>query len=188
VNIGVLALQGGFRNHVEALQRCGATTHEIRQVEQLSVIDALVIPGGESGAISKLMATFGFFDAFAKRPVPVLGTCAGTILSARNIEDGLTGQQSLQIFDATVRRNALGSQKMSHELQMGISGLDGEFRGVFIRPPVIESVGDGVEVLARVSDKPVLCKQGQNMFATFHPELTGDGRIHELFLNQLTER
>jgi 5'-phosphate synthase pdxT subunit len=190
LTIGVLALQGDFREHREALQRLGVHTVDVRQPEQLVGLQAIVLPGGESTAISKLLTTSGLFDALGQRlreepDFAVLGTCAGVILSAHEVLDGISGQRSFGLFDARVRRNGVGPQRFSSEESLTVTGFESDITAVFIRPPVIESVGPAVEVLAKHNGNPVLCTQGRNVFATFHPELTADDRIHRLFLERL---
>ena len=180
-----MALQGGFREHCEAFARLGVEARQVRTPEELDGVDALVIPGGESTAIGKLLKSSGLLQAITATDVPVMGTCAGMILSASHIEDGIADQVSLAKFDATVRRNGVGPQRLSFEAPLDVAGLDTPFQSVFIRPPVVEKVGNDVEVLARNSERPVLCRQGRNLFATFHPELSGDDRIHQLFLERL---
>ncbi len=186
MSVGVLALQGGFREHCEALERLGVKAPQIRVPEQLDDIVALVIPGGESTAIGKLLRSSGLFETLRTRDLPVMGTCAGMILSARDVTDGIDDQVSLGIFDATVRRNAIGSQRHSHEAQIEINGFTSPFTGIFIRPPVVEKVGDSVEILSALNGDPVLAAQDRHVFATFHPELSGDDRIHRLFLERLS--
>lgn len=189
--VGVLALQGDFREHREALNRLGVATVDVRTPHQLEGLHGIVLPGGESTAISKLLATSGLFDAISQRltsednPLAVFGTCAGVILSAREIRDGIAGQRSFRIFDAVVRRNGIGPQRFSSEGPLKVKGLDSEITGVFIRPPVIEEAGMTVDVLATLDGNPVLCGQGPHLFATFHPELSADDRIHRLFLERL---
>ena len=189
LSIGVLALQGDFRNHREVLEALGHRVVEVRLPEDLKDVDALVFPGGESTAISKLMSSSGLFQAIERRlhegALPVFGTCAGMILSAEQVADGTPDQRSLGIFDAIVRRNGIGRQIASCEVDVPINGLDSTFRAVFIRPPVVEKIGPSVEVLGTWQGKPVLCAQGLHMFATFHPEVTGDSRIHQLFVERL---
>jgi 5'-phosphate synthase pdxT subunit len=188
--VGVLALQGDFREHREALHRLGVDTVEVRTPAQLNGVQGLVLPGGESTAISKLLATSGLFNAISQRiqddpGFGVLGTCAGVILSARVVLDGIADQRSFGIFDAEVRRNGVGPQRFSSEQSLAVTGFDPDIMAVFIRPPVIQSVGPDVEVLAKYDDCPVLCAQGIHVFATFHPELAADDRIHRLFLERL---
>jgi len=187
--VGVLALQGDFREHREAFARLDVETVEVRKPGHLASVNALVIPGGESTAISKLLTSSQLFEPIEQRLVDeelaVFGTCAGAILSAREVLDGIPEQRSFRIFDASVRRNGIGPQRFSHEVELEIDGLDEKFVTVFIRPPVIEETGPTVEVLATHQGKPVLCAQGPHMFATFHPELTADDRIHRLFLERV---
>lgn len=188
--IGVLALQGDFRNHREALQRLGVSTVDVRTPAHLEGLRGIVLPGGESTAISKLLASSGLFDAITQRletsdSFAVLGTCAGVILSAREVLDGIEGQRSFGLFDAEVRRNGVGPQRFSSEEPLAVTGFETDVTAVFIRPPVIQSVGPDVEVLAKHDGNPVLCIQGPHVFATFHPELTADDRIHRLYLERL---
>lgn len=184
--IGVLALQGDFREHREALQSLGVKVVEVRTPEDLDQVDALVLPGGESTAMSKLLDSSGLFDAIGKRlsneSLPTFGTCAGMILSAAEVLDGVAEQRQWGQFDAVVRRNGIGRQIASFEAAVVVKGLDTPMPGIFIRPPVVEKVGDDVEVLADWEGRPILCRQGSHLFATFHPELTNDARIHQLFL------
>jgi 5'-phosphate synthase pdxT subunit len=190
VKVGVLALQGDFREHRQALQRLDVETVDVRVPAQLDGVNGIVLPGGESTAISKLLATSGVFEALSSRLAEdasfgVLGTCAGVILSAREILDGIADQRSFGLLDASVRRNGVGPQRYSSEVPLAVAGFDSDVIAVFIRPPVIQSVGPDVEVLAQHRDTPVLCTQGKHVFATFHPELTADDRIHRLFLERL---
>lgn len=187
--IGVLALQGDFREHREALERLGADVSEVRKPEDLDAVDALVIPGGESTVISKLLDSSGLRPAIESRlagdDLAVMGTCAGMIVSAQTVEGAVAGQRSLGAFQAEVVRNAIGPQKASCEVDIAVEGLIEPFRAIFIRPPAVASVGPGVEVLAEWQGSPVLCRQGRHLFATFHPELASDDRIHELFLERV---
>jgi 5'-phosphate synthase pdxT subunit len=189
VKIGVLALQGAFREHIMSLEALGVRTEAVRLPEQLADCAGLVIPGGESSAIGKLMATYGFYEPIAKRHadgMAVWGTCAGAILIAHDIIDALPDQRALALMDIAVRRNAYGRQVDSFEADLRVEGVGGGvFRGVFIRAPWIESVGRGVEVLARHSDRIVAARQGNLLATTFHPELTGDPRIHRLFVESV---
>lgn len=184
--VGVLALQGAFARHVDALRRCGVDALEIRTAAQLDSVDALVLPGGESTTISKLLVSNELGDPLAERlaqGMPVFGTCAGMILLAAEVLDGRTDQRNFGAIDLSVRRNAYGRQVDSFEADLEIDGLaGGTYRAVFIRAPGVERVGPGVEVLASVDDHPVLCSQGSVLVASFHPELTDDDRLHQRFL------
>jgi pyridoxal 5'-phosphate synthase pdxT subunit len=184
VHIGVLALQGAFREHIYAFEALDAQVTAVRLPHQLDDLDGLVIPGGESTAISKLMASYGFYEPIAARHasgMAVWGTCAGAILIAREIVDGIADQRGLELMDITVRRNAYGRQIDSFEADLDFAHLDDEFRGIFIRAPWIESVGEGVEVLAEHDGRICAARQGRLMATTFHPELTGDPRVHRFF-------
>jgi 5'-phosphate synthase pdxT subunit len=188
VKVGVLALQGAFARHIRAVERLGAAGREVRVPEQLDDVDALILPGGESTTMSKLLESQGLFDVVAERVaagMPVFGTCAGMILLAGEVLDGRPDQRSFGAIDLVARRNAYGRQVDSFETDLDVEGLDGPFHAVFIRAPGVESVGAGVQVLARVDDAPVLCASGSVMVASFHPELTDDLRLHELFLKSL---
>ena len=185
LTVGVLALQGAFAEHATALRRLGATVVEVRTPTHLADVDALAMPGGESTTMSKLLVTSGLFDPIAARitvGMPVLGTCAGMILLADNVLDGRPDQRSFRAIRLAVRRNGYGRQIDSFEADLDVQGLDSPFRAVFIRAPLVEQVGDGVEVLAHWNGHAVLCRQGEVMVAAFHPELTADVRIHALFL------
>lgn len=187
--IGVLALQGASGRHAEALSTLGAHPVDVRTPEDLTGVDALVLPGGESTTMSMLLARSGLHEAIFERlaaGMPALGTCAGLILLASEILDGRADQRSFSALDASVRRNGFGRQVDSFETELDVDGLiGGAFPAVFIRAPVVERVGDSVEVLARVAGAPVLCRQGAIMAAAFHPELSGDLRLHRLFLRLL---
>ena len=184
--VGVLALQGASRRHVEVLTALGAHAVEVRTPHDLSGIEGLILPGGESTTMSKLLDLSGLFDPVAERladGMPAFGTCAGLILLSAAILDGRADQRSFGILDVDVRRNAFGRQVDSFETKLRIDCLSGGgFPAVFIRAPVIERVGDGVEVLATVANQPVLCRQGPLIAAAFHPELSDDLRLHQLFL------
>jgi 5'-phosphate synthase pdxT subunit len=189
VKVGLLALQGAIGPHADALRALGATPVEVRTPEQLADVDALIIPGGESTTMSKLLETSGLAEPLAERlaaGLPTFGTCAGMIVLAETVLDGRADQRSYGAVDVTVRRNAFGRQVDSFEADLAIAGLDAPFHAVFIRAPFVEEVGAGVEVLATVDGHPVLCRQGRVMVSAFHPELTGDLRLHEQFL-QLVE-
>lgn len=188
MTIGVLALQGAFREHVLSLEALGAETVAVRLPEQLEGCTGLVIPGGESTAIGKLMATFGFYEPIAERcaeGMAVWGTCAGAILVAKSVADALPDQRSLELMDIVVRRNAYGRQIDSFEADLDFAHIGEPFRGVFIRAPWIEEVADGVEVLAEHEGHIVAARQGRLMATTFHPELTGDPRLHRFFLDEI---
>ena len=187
--IGVLALQGAFREHILSVEALGASTVAVRLPDQLDGLDGLIIPGGESTAIGKLMATYRFYEPIIHRHdqgMAVWGTCAGAILIAKEIVDGLPDQRSLELMDIAVRRNAFGRQVASFEADLDVAHVTGgAFRGVFIRAPWIETVGEGVEVLAEHDGHIVAARCGRLMATAFHPELTGDLRIHRLFLEEI---
>ena len=187
LRIGVLALQGNFREHVATLRGLGAQAEEIRKPEQLAGLDGLVIPGGESTAIGRLVELYGFDEALRAFEAPVFGTCAGMILVARDAVDGKPGQPLLGLADITVRRNAFGRQVRSFEADLDVAGEDTPIRGVFIRAPWIEEAGPGVELLASHAGHGVLARDGRILVAAFHPELTGDTRVHERFLDLVRE-
>lgn len=184
-----MALQGAFREHGEVLDALGVATIEVRTPHELAGIDALVIPGGESTTMGMLLDTSGLREPIAERlreSLPVFGTCAGLILLADDVIDGRPDQEPFGVLDARVRRNAYGSQLASFEADLDVRGLaGGSFRAVFIRAPVVEAVGDAVEVLAEHDGHPVLVRQGRIFASTFHPELSGDLRIHERFLSEV---
>lgn len=186
MKVGLLALQGAIGPHADALRALGATPVEVRTPAQLADVDALIIPGGESTTMSKLLDTSGLAAPLRERlaaGLPTFGTCAGMIVLARTVLDGRADQNSYDAIDVTVRRNAFGRQVDSFEADLAITGLDAPFHAVFIRAPFVEQVGDGVEVLASVDGHPVLCRQGRVVVSAFHPELTGDLRLHEQFLS-----
>ena len=184
--VGVLALQGDVREHVQALAELGAHAVEVRVPEDLTAVDALVLPGGESTTIAKLLDFSGLFEPVAERleaGMPALGTCAGMILLASEVLDGRPDQRSFGAIELAVRRNAFGRQVDSFELDLQIAGMaGGAYPAVFIRAPYVERVGADVEVLAEVDGHPVLCRSGPIMVASFHPELAGDLRLHQLFM------
>ena len=197
MKVGVLALQGAFREHREVLDALGVETIEVRTPAELGALDALILPGGESTTMSQLLDSSGVRAPLAERLAdgfPVLGTCAGMILLAREVVDGRPDQQSFAAIDLAVRRNAYGRQRDSFETPLDMSGLavdglrGGAFPGVFIRAPRIESVGERVEVLASHEDVPVLARQGAVVVTSFHPELSGDLRLHEWFLRESEQR
>lgn len=191
VRVGVLALQGDVREHGLALAELGAAPVEVRSPADLAGVDALVLPGGESTTVSLLLESSGLLDPVRARlaeGMPAFGTCAGMILLAGEVCGGRPGQQQLGAIDISVRRNAFGSQVDSFETDLEICGVPGgPVHAVFIRAPVVERAGPGVEVLATLEvagrPRPVVCRQGPVLVAAFHPELSGDGRLHEAFLS-----
>ncbi len=193
MKVGVLALQGAVALHVEAFEVLGAAPVEVRCLDTLDSVAALVMPGGESTTISRLLTTAGLFDPLARRlreGLPVMGTCAGMILLASRVLDGRPDQRCLDAIDIDVRRNAFGRQVDSFEAALAIDGIeDGPFHGVFIRAPYVDRIGSGVDVLASVAGHAVACQQGRVLVTAFHPELAttasggGDLRVHEHFLN-----
>ena len=188
--VGVLALQGDFREHLAVLNGLGTTAMPIRRPEELSQIDGLVIPGGESSVMDKLSRMFGLADPLKEAiagGLPVYGTCAGLIMLSATVLDAINGQQSLGGFDIAVRRNAFGSQVDSFETDLDVPVLgDPPMHAVFIRAPVVESVGPDVTVLAELDDgRMVAVEQGNLLGTSFHPEMTGDTRFHEYFLQKV---
>ena len=185
MKVGVLGLQGDVREHVAVLESAGATALVVKRADELASIDGLVIPGGESTTIGKLLDRFELLEPLVERAqegLPLYGTCAGAILMARDVVGKEEAPHRIPVMDITVRRNAYGRQVDSFEADLQLDGLEEPFRAVFIRAPVIEESGEGVEVLATVEDRPVLVRQGRFLASTFHPEMTGDNRVHELFL------
>ena len=187
MKIGVLALQGAARAHAEVLADLGAEPVLVRTPEQLAGVEALVLPGGESTTMSMLLDSSGLFMPVRERlagGMPAFGTCAGLILLATTVLDGRPDQRSFGVLDVVVRRNAFGRQVDSFEAALDVEGVPGgPVPAVFIRAPYVESVGPSVSVLARVDDHPVLVRQGPVLAAAFHPELSGDLRLHQLFLS-----
>jgi 5'-phosphate synthase pdxT subunit len=184
--IGVLALQGDVREHLAALTAGGADARPVRRPEELAEVEGLVIPGGESTTISKLAVAFGLLEPLRDRVragMPAYGSCAGMIMLADKILDGRDDQETIGGIDMIVRRNAFGRQNESFEAAVEIAGVEGgPVEGVFIRAPWVESTGSGVETLARLADGTVVAvRQGPLLATSFHPELTGDHRVHELF-------
>src|SRR3954453_23096375 len=189
--VGVLALPGAFREHREVLDALDVEAVEARPPAALGALDALILPGGESTPMSQLLDSSGVRAPLAEllaEGLPVLGTCAGMILLARDVVDGRPDQESFGAIDVAVRRNAYGRQRDSFEADLAVDGIAGRpFPGVFIRAPRIESVGERVDVLAHHDDVPVLARQGNVVVASFHPELSGDLRLHEWFLHGESE-
>ena len=186
MKVGVLALQGAFARHSEVLTGLGVVPLAVRTPGDLDAVAAMVVPGGASTTMSMLLDSSGLRPSLAERVadgLPVLGTCAGMILLAVRVTDGRDDQRSFGAIDIDVRRNGYGRQVDSFEDQLSVMGLDGPFHGVFIRAPVVERVGSDVEVLATVDGVPVLCREGAGLVSSFHPEMSGDGRIHERFLD-----
>ena len=192
--VGVLALQGDVREHAHALRACGAEFVPVRRERELSEVDGLVLPGGESTTISRLLDTFDLLVPLQKRladGMPAYGSCAGMILLAREVLDGRADQHQLGGLDVTVRRNAFGRQVDSFEEDLEFAGVDGgPVRAVFIRAPWVEEVGADVRVLGRVEDGPaagriVAVRQGNLLATAFHPELTGDLRVHRYFVEMV---
>jgi pyridoxal 5'-phosphate synthase pdxT subunit len=183
--VGLLALQGASELHGQLLAGLGVPTVEVRTPAELAQVDGLVIPGGESTTISKLLEANELVEPLGERlatGMPALGTCAGMILLASQVLDGRPDQHSFGAIDLAVRRNGFGRQIDSFEADLPLEGFDRPLHAVFIRAPVVEGVGPGVEVLARVDGRPVCCRQGPILVTSFHPELSGDARLHELFL------
>ncbi|MEQ8839648.1 MAG: pyridoxal 5'-phosphate synthase glutaminase subunit PdxT [Acidimicrobiales bacterium] len=181
----MLALQGAFAAHAAILRSLGANTVEVRTGEQLSAVDALVVPGGESTTMSMLLERSGMLEPLAARVsdgLPTFGTCAGMILMAAEISDGRPDQHALGAVDIAVARNGYGRQIDSFESDLDVTGLDAPFHAVFIRAPRVQRAGTDVEVLAAVDGDPVLCRQGNVLVSAFHPELSGDDRIHRQWL------
>ena len=176
--IGVLAVQGNFREHAAMLRRLGSQPVEVRKPEQLAELDGLIIPGGESTAIARLVRLYGLEDAIRRFERPLLGTCAGMILVDRD---------HLGLADFTVERNAYGRQVASFEADLEFLGEAEKLRGVFIRAPRVQEIGPNVEVLAELDGEPVLLREGRIIVAAFHPELTDDTRVHERFLDLVRE-
>ena len=178
MRIGVLALQGNFREHAAMLRRLGADVVEVRKSSQLEALDGLVVPGGESTTFMRLMRLYGLDEAVREFTRPVLGTCAGMIVLDRN---------HLGLVDIDVDRNAYGRQVASFEADLRLADDERPLRGIFIRAPRLREAGDDVEVLADYEGEPVLLRQGRFLVASFHPELTEDTRVHELFLAAVRE-
>ena len=181
---GVLALQGDFREHARVFGALGASPLEVRTADDLGRVDVLAIPGGESTTISKLARSVGLVEPIVERAaggMPILGTCAGMIVMARRV-DGL--EPLLSLVDITVRRNAYGRQVDSFEADLDVRGIEHPVRGVFIRAPIVEEIGEGVRVLAELEDRPVVLEQGNLVVASFHPELVGETGLHGYVLGK----
>jgi 5'-phosphate synthase pdxT subunit len=189
MKVGVLALQGDVREHIQALLACGVEAAAVRRAEEIESVDALVLPGGESTTIAQLAEVFGIFELIKnkiKNGMPVYGSCAGMILLADQILDAKQGQKSFGGLDITVRRNAFGRQVDSFESDITFNdGSEQLIRAVFIRAPWVEKVSDSVQVLASVDSHPVAVRSKTALATSFHPELTGDHRIHRYFIEQV---
>lgn len=184
-SIGVFALQGDVREHLQTLAALGADAFPVRRPAELERCDGLVLPGGESTTMAKLARTFELLEPLRTRVaegMPTFGTCAGMILLADRIEDGAAGQETVGGLDVTVRRNAFGRQVDSFEADLAFRGLEEPVHAVFIRAPWVERTGPEVEVLAETEGHPVAVRQGHLLATSFHPEVGGDGRVHRLFL------
>ena len=192
MRIGVLAAQGAFIEHIASLQRLGVEAFPVRLPRDLAQIDGLIIPGGESTSISKLMLDYNLVEEvknLAQNGLPVFGTCAGMILLAKDITDG-NRVEPLRLMDIKVRRNAFGRQRESFEADLSIPALGGKpFHAIFIRAPIIEQVNSGVKVLARLDDGTIVAvREGKLLASAFHPELTDDLRFHQYFLDIVTAK
>ncbi len=186
--IGVLALQGAVREHIESLKSPGVEVIEVKKVEELAELDGLVLPGGESTTMRRLIDRYGFYEPlkqFAADGKPMFGTCAGMILMADKIAGSDEGH--LSVMDVTVQRNAFGRQRESFETNLMMTDVGDDIRAVFIRAPLIVEVGEGVEVLSKYGDDIVAVKEGRNLACSFHPELTDDTRVHQLFISMVEE-
>ncbi|MGK2308740.1 pyridoxal 5'-phosphate synthase glutaminase subunit PdxT [Cutibacterium sp. V947] len=196
--IGVVALQGGFAEHVEVLESLGATTRRVRREADLDGLDGIVLPGGESTVIDRLMRSFGLADPLREAiagSLPVLATCAGLVVLAKELEDAATYQQTLGLLDVTVRRNAFGSQLDSFEGHLDIDGVGKAIPATFIRAPIVTRIGPGVDVISRLPDEAgeasgaiVGVRQGAILALSFHPEETTDDRVHRMWLDELSGR
>ena len=189
MKVGVLALQGAFKLHVQALKRLGVEAIEVRTLENFEASQAIIIPGGESTTMSFLLESSGIFEALQERSnngMPILGTCAGMILLSSKITDGRNDQKPLKLIDIEVRRNGYGRQIDSFESALMVEGFENFFKGVFIRDPLVESVGENVDVLAELNGQPIMCRQESTIVTSFHPELADDDRIHAEFLEMVS--
>ena len=189
MKVGVLALQGDVREHIQSLLACGVEAVAVRRAQEIENVDALVLPGGESTTIAQLAEVFGIFDLIKekiKNGMPVYGSCAGMILLANEILDAKEGQKSFGGLDITVRRNAFGRQVDSFESDIAFNdGSEQLIHAVFIRAPWVEKTSDSVEVLASVDAHPVAVRSKSALATSFHPELTGDHRVHRYFIEQV---
>lgn len=189
MKIGVLALQGAVAEHMKSIERAGAEAVAIKHTEQLDDIQGLIIPGGESTTIGKLMRKYSFIEAireFSAQGKPLFGTCAGLIVLAKSIESG--EEAHLGLMDIKVSRNAFGRQRESFETELEVKGLEEPLRAVFIRAPLITEVGEGVDVLSTYNDEIVMAREGHILVSSFHPELTSDFSLHKYFVNMVGDR
>ena len=190
VLVGVLALQGAFDAHARRLAELGVESRLVKDISDLDGLDGIILPGGESTTMSNLLVASGLGAVLTSRlhdGLPVFGTCAGMIMMAHTIHDGRPDQISFDAMDIKVRRNGYGRQNDSFEQDISITSLDSPFHALFIRAPVIESMGSNVEVLASVDEHPVLVRQAQALASSFHPELVSDLRVHEIFLSMIQD-
>jgi 5'-phosphate synthase pdxT subunit len=188
MKIGVLALQGAVAEHIRLIEKAGGEGIVVKRTEQLDELDGIIIPGGESTTIGKLMRTYHFIEelrSFSEKKKPIFGTCAGLIVIAKEIEG--QPEAHLGLMDMKVARNAFGRQRESFETDLVIKDIADDVRAVFIRAPLINEVGEGVEVLATYQDQIVAARQGHLLAASFHPELTDDERMHAYFINMVRE-
>ncbi|WP_019005952.1 pyridoxal 5'-phosphate synthase glutaminase subunit PdxT [Cohnella laeviribosi] len=188
MNIGVLALQGAVAEHIQSIERAGAKGVSVKKVQQLDELDGLIIPGGESTTIGKLMRKYGFIEAlraFSGKGKPIFGTCAGLIVLADRLEGG--EEPHLGLMNMTVARNAFGRQRESFETDLDVKGIDTPLRAVFIRAPLIKEVGSNVDVLSTYKGEIVAARQGHLLASSFHPELTDDYRLHAYFVSMAEE-
>jgi len=186
MKIGVLALQGSVKEHMEMLRQCGAEAVEVKLPKHMDDIYGLIIPGGESVTIGKLMAEYGLDKEIIRKyslGMPIYGTCAGAIVLAKNII-GIK-QEKLGLMDLSIRRNDYGRQLDSFEAELEVEGFDRPFKGIFIRAPVVDAVHNGAKIMSSFDDKPVLLRQNNILVSTFHPELTDDLRIHKYFVDMV---
>jgi pyridoxal 5'-phosphate synthase pdxT subunit len=192
VKIGVLAMQGAFVEHVKALRNLGVEAVEVKKPEELETIDGLIIPGGESTTIGKMLASFGLLAPIkekGRKGFPIFGTCAGTVLLSREIRGGETDQPVLGLLDLVTYRNAYGRQVDSFEADLNVPVLgESPFHGIFIRAPIIESVKNGVQILCEFGGKIVAVQEGNILATSFHPELTDDPRFHQYFIEIVNHR
>lgn len=186
IKVGVLSVQGAVSEHLKHLELCGVETVAIKSIESLNEVNGLIIPGGESTTIGKLIEIFGLADLIRSRSLQgnlaVFGTCAGMVLMAGGVMDGITNQPKLNLMDIHVRRNAFGRQRESFETELEFDKFDHPLTAVFIRAPIINEVGNGVEVLSEMPEGIVAARQGNLLVTSFHPELTDDLRVHQYFI------